>query len=209
MQCHLSRYQNKPSEKAEHFITPHETANQQQRAFLSSGTPARTGNSTKQKLRFCFHAAKFSCSQGVKVIKTPVKSWACVTHTVRYDYSVARCGFAADVEVVSFTWVTVRLFKLRVCFLYNVAHSILEWNRICRMGQAVLKSSPVCSVSSTLPAWLDSVWPGAARDFCISTKTCQTAWSCVLNQWRTCPNPHSAIQELLLTTWLQHTSHFL
>lgn len=29
MQCHLLRYQNKPSEKAEHFVTPHETANQQ------------------------------------------------------------------------------------------------------------------------------------------------------------------------------------
>ena len=34
--------------------TPHETTNQRQRAFLSSGAPARTGNSTKQKVALLF-----------------------------------------------------------------------------------------------------------------------------------------------------------
>lgn len=70
MQRHLSRPQNKPSEKAEHFIMPHETANQQQPAFLSSGTSAHTVNSIKQKLCFSFHTAKFSSLVGIKVIKT-------------------------------------------------------------------------------------------------------------------------------------------
>lgn len=40
MQCHLSRYKNKASKKAEHLLTPREAANQQ--SALSSGRPART-----------------------------------------------------------------------------------------------------------------------------------------------------------------------
>lgn len=76
MQRHLSRYQNKPSEEAEHFITPHETGNQQQWGLLLSGASACTANSTKQKLCCCSvflqaDGLNFTQVDRVKVCESP------------------------------------------------------------------------------------------------------------------------------------------
>lgn len=62
----------KPSKKAEYFMAPHETVNQQRQAFLSSATPACSGEVDETKVVLLF-SRSLILKLGGSISETPMK----------------------------------------------------------------------------------------------------------------------------------------